>query len=168
MAASLTATEVAALVGVDEVRVRKEVEHGLFGPVSPPRFTFADAVYMRILVLIEFRLGIVDRMKLHDAIGKAMASAKVPAKVELGPVLDVKLGLLAEELRHKLDRFEAWKKKLVLDERVLGGALVRGASRADLREDYPYLKDQDFEFAMVYTRAYPRVGRPRERQAPAG
>lgn len=183
MAATLTATEVAALVGVEEARVRKEVEHGLFGSVTPPRFTLADAVYLRMLALLELRLGVDDRMKLHDLIGKAIASAKVPAKLELGPVLDLKLGPLTDEVRDKLDRFEAWKNKLVVDERILGGepvfpksrlavrqvgdALVRGASRGDLREDYPYLTDQDLEFAMVYTKAYPRMGRPRERQASA-
>jgi uncharacterized protein (DUF433 family) len=45
--------------------------------------------------------------------------------------------------------------------------LLRGASIKEVREDYPYLKDEDIEFAPVYARAYPRMGRPRERQAAA-
>lgn len=42
--------------------------------------------------------------------------------------------------------------------------LLQGASKGELLEDYPYLKDDDIDFASVYTRAYPRMGRPRERQ----
>jgi hypothetical protein len=45
--------------------------------------------------------------------------------------------------------------------------LLRGAALAELREDYPYLKDQDIEFAPVFVKAYPRMGRPHERQAAA-
>jgi hypothetical protein len=32
---------------MDEGRLRKEAEHGLFGAVGPPRFGLADAVYLR-------------------------------------------------------------------------------------------------------------------------
>jgi uncharacterized protein (DUF433 family) len=45
--------------------------------------------------------------------------------------------------------------------------LLRGASPAEVREDYPYLKHDDIEFAPVFTTAYPRMGRPREHQAAA-
>jgi uncharacterized protein (DUF433 family) len=40
--------------------------------------------------------------------------------------------------------------------------LLKGASIDEVKEDYPYLKDEDIEFAKLYTVAYPRVGRPRE------
>ena len=48
--------------------------------------------------------------------------------------------------------------------RHVGGMLLKGASKDELLDDYPYLTDVDIEFAPLYTRAYPRVGRPRERQ----
>jgi uncharacterized protein (DUF433 family) len=35
---------------------------------------------------------------------------------------------------------------------------------AEIREDYPYLKEQDIEFAKLYAQAYPKRGRPRERK----
>jgi uncharacterized protein (DUF433 family) len=71
-------------------------------------------------------------------------------------------------------RFDAWKKSRVLtDERVLageptfpesrlairhvGGMLLRGASMEEVREDYPYLRDEDIEFATIFTKAYPCV-----------
>jgi uncharacterized protein (DUF433 family) len=182
-AQTFTATEVAALVDIDEGRVRKEVEYGLFGTASPPRFTLADAVYLRALGLLGVQLGVDDRVKLHDLIGKAMASPKLPAKLDLGPVLEMKLGPMADDVRKRLARFETWKGELVVDESILGGEpvfpksriavrkvggmLLRGAAIAELREDYPYLKDEDIEFAPVFAKAYPRMGRPRERPATA-
>jgi uncharacterized protein (DUF433 family) len=43
--------------------------------------------------------------------------------------------------------------------------ILEGASKGELLEDCPYLEDDDIELAAVYTRAYPRMGHPRERQA---
>lgn len=52
--------------------------------------------------------------------------------------------------------------------RRVGGMLLRGASTRAIRSDYPYLRAQDLELAKLYAAAYPRLGRPRERQAAAG
>jgi len=49
--------------------------------------------------------------------------------------------------------------------RQVGGMLLGGASPKDVLQDYPYLTDQDLEFAPIFTKAYPRMGRPRESQA---
>ena len=62
------------------------------------------------------------------------------------------------------DAFERWRAKLVVDDRVLGGEpvfpksrlavrhiggmLLRGASRDEVREDYPYLDAIDLDFAV--------------------
>ena len=66
----------------------------------------------------------------------------------------------------KLARFEAWKRTRA-DEKVLGGEptfrgsrlgvrnvggmLLRGAPPEEIREDYPYLVDEDIEFAPLFT-----------------
>jgi uncharacterized protein (DUF433 family) len=176
----LSATEVAALAGIDEGKVRKEVEYGLF---SGPEFTSGDLVYFWTLARLELVLAVEDRRKLHELIVTAMAAPRPPARVAFGPVLEIRLGPLAEDADEKLSRFDTWKKKLVTDENVLGGEpvfpksrlavrqiggmLLRGASPEEIREDYPYLKAEDLEFAPVFARAYPRMGRPRERQAAA-
>ena len=179
-AETLTATEVAALAGIDEGRVRKEVENGLF---ASPTFTFGDLVYFCALAVLGVQLGVDDRRRFHALIAKAMDARRPPSRVEFGDVLEIRLGRVAEDAGNKLSRFEAWKKKLVTDEKVLGGEpvfpksrlavrhvggmLLRGASPAEVREDYPYLKAEDLEFAPVFARAYPRMGRPRERQTAA-
>jgi uncharacterized protein (DUF433 family) len=176
----LTATEVAALSGLDEGRVRKDVEYGIF---ARPSFTFADLVYFAVLAVLGVQLGVDDRRKLHDLVAGAMGAHRRPSRVEFSPVLEVRLDRVAKDARGKLDGFETWKKKrVVIDESILGGEptfpetrlavrhvggmLLRGASVDEIREDYPYLKDGDIQFATIFTRAYPRMGRPRDPQAP--
>jgi uncharacterized protein (DUF433 family) len=175
---NLSTTEVAALVDVDEGRIRKDVEYGLFGKASPPRFSLADAVYFRAIQVLGIQLGVDDRTRLHDTIGLAMKAIRPPEKVELGPVLELKIRQLVDEVRDRLERFEAWEKKRVVRDpailggeptfpesrlgvRHVGGMLLKGASKDEILEDYPYLKPEDLEFAPVFTRAYPRMGRPR-------
>jgi len=169
---TLSATEVAALAGLDESRVRKEVEYGI---LSRPSFTFADLVYFAILGALGVQLGVEDRRKLHGVIIGAMVAHAAAAMIS--PVLEVRLDRVARDVGGRLNRFEAWKKRrVVTDEGVLGGEptfpksrlavrhlggmLLKGASKEEVLEDYPYLKDEDIEFAPVYTRAYPRMGRP--------
>jgi uncharacterized protein (DUF433 family) len=177
----LSATEVAALAGLDEGRVRKEVEYGIF---ASPSFTFGDLVYFWALSRLGIDLGVEDRRKFHGLVVGAITSRGPLAHVELSSILEVHLDRVAEDAEGKLARFETWKRKRVAtDEKILGGEatfpqsrlgvrhlggmLLRGARPEEVREDYPYLTDEDIEFAPVFTRAYPRMGRPRERQAAA-
>jgi hypothetical protein len=44
---ALTATEVAALTGLDERAIRKDLEHGIVEAGSPPRFSEVALVYFR-------------------------------------------------------------------------------------------------------------------------
>jgi uncharacterized protein (DUF433 family) len=175
---SLTTNEVVALFGLDARRVRKEVEYGLFGGSSPPRFDLTATVYLCTVFELGFELGAVeDRKKLYALIANAMKKPKRPEIVELSPVADLKIGHVVGEVEDRAGRFEAWKRKLVTDDRILGGEpvfprsrlsvryigglLIQGTAPAEIREDYPYLKDEDIEFAKMYALAYPPIGRPR-------
>lgn len=183
-AATLTTAEVAALAGLDERRVRKDVEEHVVEATTPPRFTFPALVYFCTVALLGLQLGVEDRKRLYALVIKALASTRPPTKLEVSPIVEVKLGKVVSDTKDRLDRFTAWKKKLVTDERILGGEpvfpksrlavrhvggmLLRGASIDEVREDYPSLKDEDLEFAKLYAEAYPRLGRPREaREAPS-
>src|SRR5262249_15995370 len=91
---------------------------------------------------------------------------------------------ISEELSSKIDGFLAWKRQLVTDPNLLGGEpafpksrlavrhigmmILRGADPAELREDYPYLTSDDLEQSVLYTKAYPRVGGPREGRGGSG
>ncbi len=89
------------------------------------------------------QLGVDDRIKLHDLIGRAKAASTLPTRVETND------NILGGEPVFPKSRLAV---------RQVGGMLIRGARPEDVREDYPYLKDEDIEFAVVYTRAYPRMG----------
>jgi uncharacterized protein (DUF433 family) len=185
MEQALTVNEAVALFGLEEKAVRKEVEYGLFGSESPPRFRLPALVYFRVMGVLGFQPSVEERRKLYALIAKAFSRTKKPKKVEVSPVLELKLDEVTEEVESRLERFEAWKKKIVIDKDILGGEpvfpksrlavrriggmMLRGRADAEqeIREDYPYLKAQDIEFAKLYTAAYPKVGRPRERKAAA-
>lgn len=181
--AALTVSEVVALSGMEEGKVRKDVEHGLFGSASPPTFNLAALVYFRSLALMKIQLTVEDRTKIYALIAKAFSGSGKPSNIEVSPVLELKLAKVAKEVADTLDRFETWKKKIVIDPKILGGepvfpkrrlsvrhigALVMNDGLEEIREDYPYLKEQDIEFARLYTLAYPKRGRPRAGKAVAG
>lgn len=177
----LTTNEVVALFNLDERRVRKEVEHGI---LKAPRFDLPDVVYLRTLVEIGFEMSAVeDRKRLHTLIVRAMREVAACLRIDLSPIAELKLDGLVRDVRANVQEFDAWKRHLVEDDRILGGEpvfpnsrlavrhvggmLLRGASAREVRADYPYLTADDIKFATLYARAYPRPGRPRERQAPA-
>jgi uncharacterized protein (DUF433 family) len=185
MGQALTVNEAVALVGVEEKTVRKEVEYGLFGSESPPRFKLPALVYLRVLRELGLEPTVEERKKIYALIANAFARSKNPTKVDVSPVLELKLEAVTEEVRSMLERFEAWKNKIVIDPDIMGGEpvfpksrltvrhigtmMLRGRADAEqeIREDYPYLKPEDIEFAKLYTVAYPKVGRPRARKAAA-
>lgn len=89
------------------------------------------------------------------------------------------ISVVFSETESLVDRFRRWSSKLVRDEKIkgrepvfpksrlsvrqIGSMLLRADAedaRGELREDYPFLTDEDLEFAPIYVKAYPRVGRP--------
>jgi uncharacterized protein (DUF433 family) len=112
----------------------------------------------------------------------ALSSGKRPEKVEVSPIGEVNLGAVVEEMTEKLDRFDAWKKQIVIDDRILGGEpvfpksrlsvrhvgamVLRGAKVEEIRENYSYLKEEDIEFAKLYTQARRRPVAARPFQFP--
>jgi uncharacterized protein (DUF433 family) len=181
---AVTATEASALLGLPEVRVRKEIEHGLIKTTSPPRLPFEELVYLRSLLLLGLDLSVSDRRSLHDRIIGALSEDRAPDAVTIGRVLELRLKLLVRDVRLKLSTFTRWRNERVTsDPAILGGEPVfrgtrlavrhigpmaeRGERLANIREDYPYLTPRDVECARLFARAYPRLGRPRESAAVA-
>jgi uncharacterized protein (DUF433 family) len=176
----LSTSEVVALFDLDERRVRKDVEHGVFERIdSPPRFDLAGVVYLYMVAALGLEIGVDDRKKLCRMIVTAMRSKKLH-DLELSAYVVVKLDSAVHDVEARLGDFEKWKKKLVERDDVLGGEPVfpksriavrhigdmahRGASVAEIVSDYPNLSKQDVEFAKRFVAAYPRLGRPRARE----
>lgn len=180
---SLGPTAVAALLDLPERQVRKETEHGLFGPSSPPRLDFTALVYLRLLSFLGLDLGVDVRRQLHRLLVQATQQEPPPETIEWLPMLTLKLGPVVRDVTARVEGFEHWKAKLVTNPDILGGepvfpgcrlavrhvgALVEQGERGEtIREDYPYLSDEDIHFAHVFFRAYPKVGRPRGRREAA-
>ena len=62
----LTPSEVVALFGLDERRVRKDVEYGVFDTrKSPPRFGLAEIVYLLAIARAGVDLGVESRKRLY-------------------------------------------------------------------------------------------------------
>ena len=184
-ALSFTPMAVAALLDMPERQVRKEAEHGILPAVTPPRFDFAALVYLRVLGMLGLDLGVDGRRHLHRLLAQAAQQDPVPETVEWLPVLTLKVGPVVREVSARVEAFEHWTEKLVTSPDILGGepvfpssrlavrhigALVeKGETAEAIREDYPYLSEEDIHFAHVYGRAYPKLGRPRgRREASAG
>jgi uncharacterized protein (DUF433 family) len=176
---TVTATEASALLGLPEVKVRKEIEHGLIKVPSPPRLTFEELVYLRALPLLGVELSVADRRYLHDRITVALSANCLPNVVTIGRLLELRLKPLVREVRLKVGAFMRWRdERVTSDSAILGGEPVfrgtrlsvrhigaiaeRGERLENILDDYSYLSRRDVEFARLFVRAYPRLGRPRE------
>lgn len=180
---SVTPAEAAALLGVPEKRVRKDIEHGLFDVSSPPRLHFDALVYfLACRELDELEPSVEGRRRLYGRIRTALSSKSTIARgiplSETGSALWIDLGEVVKDVSDRLESFERWKaSKVATDPSILGGEPVFRGTRLSVRhigqladretigailEDYPYLTEADVAFARRYHLAYPRVGRPRE------
>lgn len=135
MIQALSTAEVVALTGLEERRVRKDVEYGVVDTTSPPRFELPDVVYFRALVELGLELDVEGRRLLHERIARALRAKPLPRRVPLSSVLELKLKEIVEVVTKTLARFEAWKGKLVQDDAILGGEPVFPKSRLAVRQN---------------------------------
>jgi uncharacterized protein (DUF433 family) len=184
-----TPNEAAALVAIPTKRIYKEIEY-LVIPTDFPeacassgsdrnRLSFGTLVYLRALKEINFDFSVSYRVLLHQALKTAWEEQV--STLEFAKFFMLQVGEIGRELQTTIDRFEAWKAKLVSDPNILGGEVVfpnsrlsvrriggsleRGESLEILGQDYPYLTDEDFNFALMYVKAYPIQGRPKTRSS---
>jgi uncharacterized protein (DUF433 family) len=173
-----TPNEAAALIEISPKRIYKEIEHHIIPAGTTPnrdRLSFGTLVYLRALKEINFDFSVSYRIHLHEALQTAWEQQI--STLEFGKFFTLKVSEIGQELKILIDRFEAWKARLVSNPNILGGEIVfpgsrlsvqriggsleRGETLGLLREDYPYLTDEDFYFARIYVKAYPIQGRPK-------
>lgn len=179
----LTTSEVSAVLDLDERRVRKDVEHGVFEDIdTPPRFDLPAIVYLHTVAHLGIDLGVEDRKRLYRQLVVAIRGGTRKV-LELSEYLTLRLEAALAVVEQRLGEFDAWKQTLVVRPDILGGEPAfprsrlavrhigelarRGASVDAIREDYPGLSRRDIELAKRYVAAYPRLGRPRAGEAPA-
>lgn len=173
-----TPTEAAAFVQVPAKRVYKELEYLVItSNANPPRLTFAALVYLKALREVDFTFSVDFRILLYSRLVDALAHKST--QLEIARYFVLQLDAISSELSQLVTRFNQWKDSLVsnpdimagetvfpssrLTVRHIGAMLDRGESKEVIREDYPYLSDEDMEFALLYVRAYPVVGRPKQK-----
>ncbi|OUL37396.1 hypothetical protein BV372_02160 [Nostoc sp. T09] len=172
---TFTPTEAAAFVELPTKKIYKEVEHKIFPETNPPRINFAALVYLRLIKEIDF-MTVDFRSSLYQSLIRALEQ-KLPT-IEIGKFVKIEVELIAKEVLEFIKRFQAWKENLVSDPNIMGGETVfpnsrltvrhigsmldKGESLEVIREDYPYLTEEDIKFAQVYVKAYPSVGRPKK------
>jgi uncharacterized protein (DUF433 family) len=172
-----TPNEAAALIEISPKRIYKEIEYRIIPATtsSRDRLSFGTLVYLRALKEINFDFSVGYRIQLYELLQTAWEQQV--STLEFGKFFTLKVSEIGQELQTLIDRFEAWKARLTIDPEILGGETVFPASRLSvqrigsclergealevLREDYPYLTDEDFNFARIYVKAYPIKGRPK-------
>lgn len=175
---TLSVNLVAALSGRDERTVRKEIEHGILGS---PQLGFPVLVYFDVLANLDLDLGVKDRGKVYQAISRAIATHAT--LVRLGGILMLDITPSIAKGQKAQSEFETWQQLRVVSDpevmggeptfkdsrltvRRIGGMLSKGEPIEDIREDYPYLTDEDVKFAKIYFRAYPKLGRRASKTSP--
>jgi uncharacterized protein (DUF433 family) len=101
-------------------------------------------------------------------------------RLKLDGYLFIDIAKVVEDLAPRVDLYADGLTRIEEKEGVLGGEAVfkntrlsinhigkmreGGEAIADIIEDYPYLRDDDIEFARLYFKAHPMLGRPPRRE----
>lgn len=186
-ALTLTPKEVAALAGTTEKIVRNEIAAGVITPRASMRgrairrsFDDQAVCYFTLLRRLSLSVSPEDRHDLYRVLTEDLRSCGRWTRTRDGlrhadlvtintePVqseIEARLGLY----RRGLGRIESRRDVLSgepvfrgtrLSVRHIGGMTLNGVPREEIREDYPYLSDDDIAFATIYARMKPRPGRP--------
>jgi uncharacterized protein (DUF433 family) len=97
--------------------------------------------------------------------------------VDIDNFVSIELGKACEEVKPRVNLYVEGLDRVEENDSILGGAAVfkgsrisvlhigkmadRGVNIAEILEDHPGLTEDDVEFAKLYYRAHPPVGRPR-------
>lgn len=176
---TITVNEAAYAAGVSVKLVNQAIDRGHVQPRPLRRATdrarrgldASDAVYLAVRPVLAQNLW----SKLYRTIrGKPLS--ELPRRLDFGlVVLDMERAI--EEVEARLRLLARLRERIETDPEVRGGepvfrgtrtpvyAIARklelGAPAEELREDYPRLRDEDFDLAARYATLYPRRGRPR-------
>lgn len=144
-----TPAEAAALVGLSEREVRKEIEYQVIGGnitsvragngqangghSASSRLSFSDLVYLYLVRRSSLLLRSRERNSIYKRIVHSMSLSEVPEQIEVADPFYLRLGDGVAHLDEKVNRFLTWKEKLVIDPDIMGGAETFPHSRLTVR-----------------------------------
>ncbi len=184
----LTLKEAAVLACVPE----KKVRHELASRIIPHRkgsthaFHPREVFFLRVISGLPFELSRKDRRDLYDVLTKREAArgAWIRRSDRLtlkGAVeADLQIDAIRRELVERLWIFRRGSRRVEVRRDVAGGEPVfsgtripirhvgqlvrRGRPPAELREDFPSLTEDDFEFARLFAELGKPPGRPKRKR----
>jgi len=172
-----TIAEAAAFADLSENWVRKEIDYKVIEADIPSRLSFAELVYLYLVLRSPFALPAKVRNATYKRIVQALSQDELPEYIEVADPFYLRFSAKVTYLNDKVNRFLEWKKHLRADPDVMGGTTTFPNTRltvrriggtlerydyeeevvAELLEDYPYLNAEDLEFAYIFVRAYPHI-----------
>lgn len=173
---AFTINEAAVLAQLPRRRVDRELERGVLRSTGTPKLLGMPAlVYLEWLRGQPYELPVAMRRDLAANIEEAVGARRHTALLKAARI-SVNLRPALTEVQPLARRYADWKQQLSQDDATMGGELTfpdsrltvrrvgsmleRGVDPSELREDYPYLTDDDLRFARLYVQAHPRAGRP--------
>jgi len=185
--------EAAAIAGIPESTIRTAIEKRSVRPPSSRvgksiryEFDLNELLFIKLLTEFPFSLPRGDKHSLRQLVGKS--SGSVGRWQMRGPSLLMKKGELSlsvhyhplrKQLTHNVNLYRKGAGRIVSDPGTLGGERVfkgtriplehiagllrKGVTEAEIREDYPALRELDLAFASIFARMTPPPGRPRKR-----
>lgn len=186
--AFLSLLEVAVLANISEKRVRKDIETGILRHrlvrwkdarlcfTWPHVYTFA-AVYGNDSMNGKLRKVALEKSQLWEPWFSSNKQNCECPKVSIDRFIMIDLAKVCDDVSPRVGVYADGLSRIEEKDEVLGGNAVfrgtrlsvhhvgkmleNGANRYHILEDYPYLSKNDLDFAELYCRAHPIVGRPR-------
>lgn len=168
-AAELAGTTLSAVNKAIEQKVVRPRRRGGRGLLSPE-----DVAALRLLSEMRVVLPVAVKRRVAEW---ARGGPAAGATLELDGVLLVRAGSEMAEAAERARHYVSVRQRLVestsevrggepvfrgtrVPVRGLARQIELGETREVLREDYPFLPEEAFEFAPLWARAHPRQGRP--------
>ena len=181
--------EAAAIADVSAKVIRHCLEAEVIAPTRTEghwRFTLEDALFFALRDALPFAIDLEDQRALYDlVVGRKKRSTSGwklidPDTLELGKNqlrMSVDFSLIRRDLTRRLALLAKREERIVSSPETLGGTpvfvgtrvsvahvgalMLRGVPMAQMKEDFPRLKEEDFELAHLLARIGPPPGRPR-------
>lgn len=190
MDATFTTAEVALLAGVPKRTVDKAIEERVLSArvkrAARGRTSLRLPLHAVPYSVIIKKLGIslplnAKRTILHE-LGKRSAAKMINGSITIAPALTLDLSsLVAEDLVTKAASYAETRERVIEENPdILGGTpVIRGSrlsvyalegrvnggdSVEDILDDYPDLKPEELETALLYASSHRRAGRPAARK----
>ena len=179
-----TPAQAAAITGLPLAAVHKAIDSRLIRPRSARsgatirrRLTKEQLIYLQLEAEGLRLLPVGTRREIAESIQRSPKTEKLP--VANGTALVIEIGTARRAVESQLKQLARVEEMVVSDPEIMRGTpvfkgtripvdlvadmLAQGATPEEILEGYPTLSKEKIAMACLYTRAFPRRGRPSRR-----